>query len=99
MRNQSRSLRKRPRWKEEDSHQEIAISKVNKDNVSYAEITRKLKDGIDLDTLDVKVTELRRINRGAISMTVGKGVEGVLAAEKLKVAVEAVLGPRAGVRL
>lgn len=58
-----------------------------------------MKEEIDLNKLGVKVTGLRRTNRDAITMSVGKGVQRVAAAEKLKHAVEAVLGPDAGVGL
>lgn len=58
-----------------------------------------MKENIDLDSLGVKVNELRQMKRGAISMSVGKGVEGAKAAEKLKTAVEAVLGSGVGIQL
>lgn len=52
-----------------------------------------------LDSLGVKVTEVRKTRAGAVAMTVGKGEEGAGAAEKLRVAVEAVLNADAGVRI
>lgn len=69
------------------------------DDASYAEITKKLKSGMDLDTLGMKVTAVKFTRNGAVSMMVGVGTEGELQAEKLKAAVEAVLGPDTGVRL
>lgn len=59
----------------------------------------KLKKDIDLDTLGVKITEMRHTKSGAVSMADGKGAETALAAEKLKVAVEAILGSYSGVQL
>lgn len=61
-------------------------------------MTRKLKKDIDLDTLGVKIMEMRHTKSGAVSMADGKGAEAALAAEKLKIAVEAVLRSDAGVR-
>lgn len=77
--------------------QVIVTSEPNSDKISYAEMTRTLKDGIGMDALGVKLTELRLTKSGAISMALGKGAEGSLTAEKLKV--EVVLGSDAGVRL
>lgn len=80
--------------------QVIVISGSGPGNgANYAKITKKLKDGMDLDALGVKVIEMRRTQHGAITMTVGKEEQGTLEAEKLRVAVRVVLGPDASVQL
>lgn len=79
--------------------QGIVISDSDPAKTSYAEITRKLKEKINLDELSVKVTELRRTNKGPIIMSVGKGEQRAIVAQKLKEAVEAALGPDVGVWL
>lgn len=63
--------------------QGIVILGPGTDSDSYAGITRKLKDSMDLDTLGVKVTKLRRTKLGAITMTVRKGKGAALEAERL----------------
>lgn len=67
--------------------------------MSYADVTRKLKKIVDTEALGVKVSTIKHIRNGAISIVVGKGEEAAMTAEKLKVTVEAILGSEAGVRL
>lgn len=76
--------------------QGIVTSKASSDKISYAEVTSKLKDGMQ-EAFGVKYTVMRHTKGGAISMTVGKSSRQ--SAEKLKVAVEAVLGADAGIRI
>lgn len=76
----------------------MGISGAGTSKTSYTEVAKKLKDGVDLDSLGVKVTELKYVTCGAITTTVGRGAEGALPADKLRVAVEAVFGADAEVR-
>lgn len=89
-RNRARSYRKKAKMKKKSllptRQQGVVISGAGSVS-SYAEVTRKLKDGVDLDSLGVKVTEMKYMRSGAITMTVGKGAEAALAADKLRVAV------------
>lgn len=77
----------------------VLIAEPNREKSSYANVAKKLKVGLDTDTLRVEVSALKHTRSGAISMVVGKGEEGALAAVKLKAAVEAIFGIDAGVWL
>lgn len=79
--------------------QRVVIPGSSSEMSSYVEVMRKLKHGINIEELGVNVTRLTHTKSGCILMAVGRGAESALAAEKLKVAVEAVLGSDAGVRL
>lgn len=58
-----------------------------------------MKNEIDLAALGITVIQLRHTKTRSISLAVGKDEEAALAAEKLKVAVEAVFGSETGVRI
>lgn len=62
-------------------------------------MAKRLKEAVDLDSIGVKVTEMKFARSGAISMSVGEGAGAAEAAVKLRVAVEAVLGADAGIRV
>lgn len=72
--------------------QDLVISATDPKKTSYAKVTRKLKSGVDLDSLGAKVTEIRWMKSGAMTLAVSRGENVVRAAEKLRVAIEAVLG-------
>lgn len=57
--------------------QGIVIPEPGNDKSSYVKVAKKLKEGIDMDKLGVKFTQLEHTKNGAISMTVGRGAEGV----------------------
>lgn len=79
--------------------QGIVISRSDPVKASYSEVTKKLKENIDLDSIGVGITEIRKTRSGGVSMRVGKGKQGACAAEKLRVIVKAVFGTDAGVRI
>lgn len=68
-------------------NQGVVITGTDSEKVSYVEMAKKLRDGIDLDTLGVKVTGMRKTKSGAMAFTVGIGEDGALAVDKLRVTV------------
>lgn len=80
-------------------NQGIVISSADPGKISYSEMTKRLKISIDLDAIDVKVTEMKKTSSGAVALAIGRGDQRAEAAEKLLIAVEAFLGADAGVRI
>lgn len=92
-----KKTRKTKRQVPPSRNQRVLISGTDPERVNYAEICKKLKSGVDLDTLGDKVTEMHRTKSSAVALAVGKDESGAQAAEKLRVTVEAVLGSDAKV--
>lgn len=96
-RKQKRTKQKRKRVVPSACSQGVVISAVYPNKINCAEMTKRLKSGVDLDSIGAKVTEMSYMKSGAIAVKVGKGAGAAEAADKLRVAVEAVLGANAGV--
>lgn len=77
----------------------MVISSTDPNRISYSKMTKKLKSSIDLDALGVMVNEMKKTSSGAVALAVGIRDRGAEAAEKLRVAIEAVLGANTGVRI
>jgi hypothetical protein len=72
---------------------------TDESNCSYANIAKKLKYNVDLEAIGVRVGEIRRTKFGAISLSIGIGAEGALAAENLKSTVDDILRNKVTVRV
>lgn len=79
--------------------QGLVISGIDPQKVSFADMAKKLKNEVNLDTLGVKITAMWKTKSGAMALFVGRGEDRAMAADKLRVAVEVVLGTDAGVRI
>lgn len=77
----------------------MVITRADSSQTSYSEVTKRLKESVDLDFMGVKVTELRYAKSGSITMSVEREADAVVVANMLRVALEAVLGADAGVRV
>ncbi|CAI6355619.1 unnamed protein product [Macrosiphum euphorbiae] len=62
---------------------------------SYADITRKLKGNIDVNTLKVDIKTMKKTERGDLILQIDRGPKQAEAAERLKTAIVEVLGEEA----
>lgn len=59
---------------------------------TYADIAKKLKDGIDLEAIDVKVQSMKKNNEGSLFQCVRKDAKAEAAVRRFKEAAELALG-------
>lgn len=71
--------------------QGVIIPKIV-EGCTYSDVARKLKRGINLDAIEVNITEWNHTRSGGIALTVGRGPIPAEAVVKLRAAAEKVLG-------
>lgn len=71
---------------------------IQSDGTSYAEVAKRIKEDVDLESIGVKITSVQQASSGGIILNVGKGAEAAVAAARLQAAVEGVVGNSASVK-